>query len=73
MRQILKFCVEARHGNEADSPLEGSRQHIHLKRSQQILRVFKCQFQICRFRLQNAAWCVFVHASPAQFAVIMYS
>lgn len=73
MRQIQKCCVEARLGNKADGPLEGSRQHIHLERSQRILRVFKCQFQICRFRLQHAAGCVFVRASPAWFGVIMYS
>lgn len=32
--------------------------------------VFKCQFQICRRRLQNAEHVVFVRA---QFGVIMYS
>lgn len=54
-------------------PIRSQEQHINLRRSQRILRVFKCQFQKCRLRLQNAEYVVFVRESHAQFVVIMHS
>lgn len=58
MSWILKFCILANHRHNAEGALEVSRQRINLTRSQWILRVLKCQFQICRHWLEDAVRCV---------------